>query len=377
MKTILSFYTWWSPENDLGPRMHESLDRIRSLGFDCISYDIQYTWLRSARETWEKVLHACEDRGISTVPVVSYGFLPGAKALSELTGMPVSTAVNSAGSATDNVDVHDLANTEPLVEFLKELIDTYRGQLFKVRGKILLNFWEPSMVDWGSPQRRHLGYDPQTVADFRRWASAHSSIADLNLRWVTNFPSEEKIQPPTEGLWDARRDIIFIQPSRFWDDWCVFRGEVLARFYAQLFTQLKKARKVHIAIGLSQHGVVTQHDCFHQRCVHLPLWRDVPADRFIVSDDMYCKSASEVKTCMEAELALFKRYFGRRISAFVTPVEGRILVERPAVLYSLCREFGVEHAYLYAWNEMGDGANIRDHPELWPEISRLLAEEAR
>ncbi len=376
VKTILSFYTWWEPEKDLGPGMFASLDRIRSLGFDCISYDIQYTWLRAARETWEKVLKACRERGISVVPVVSYGYLPGARALSELTQMPVTTAIDSAGSPTDNIDVHDLANTEPMIEYLKLLIDAYEDDMFKVRGRTLLNFWEPSMVDWGSSQRRHLGYGPEMVADFQRWASRRSSLAELNQRWGTDFPSVDEIKPPTEGLWDTKRDIIFIQPNLFWDDWCVFRAEVLARFYRKLFAELKKARKVYIAIGLSQHGVVTQHDCFHQRCVHLPLWRDVPADKFIVSDDLYCKSASEVKTCMEAELALFRRYFGRRISAFVTPVEGRILVERPGVLYSLCEEFGVEHAYLYAWNEMGDGANIRDHPKLWPEIKDLLAKEA-
>ena len=131
---------------------------------------------------------------------------------------------------------------------------------------------------------------------------------------------------------------------------------------------------MEIALGLSQHGVVTQHDAYHQRCIHLPLWKDVPADKFIVSDDLYCKAASEVRTCMEAEMLLFSKHFGRRITAFVTPVEGGATVESPRSLYQLCSEFGLEYLYLYAWNEMGDGANIRDHRGMWPELKELLAE---
>jgi len=42
------------------------------------------------------------------------------------------------------------------------------------------------------------------------------------------------------------------------------------------------------------------------------------------------------------------------------------------VLYSLCDEYEMEYAYLYAWNEMADGANIRDHREIWPEIAGLV-----
>ncbi len=35
---------------------------------------------------------------------------------------------------------------------------------------------------------------------------------------------------------------------------------------------------------------------------------------------------------MEAELSLFERLFPGRITAFITPVEGDILVERPETL---------------------------------------------
>ena len=64
--------------------------------------------------------------------------------------------------------------------------------------------------------------------------------------------------------------------------------------------------------------------------------------------------------------------YGIRVTAFVTPVEGGVLVERPSVLYSLCEEYDMDYIYLYAWNEMADGANIRDHREIWPEIEDLV-----
>jgi hypothetical protein len=372
MDSILSFYTWWEPETDQADGMRRSLDSIRSLGFETISYDIQYTWLERDRVGWERVLGACEERSIDVVPVVSYGFLPGAGQLSALTGSSVTRAVDSNGSVTDNVDTHDLGNVDPIVEYLEELLGTYGESLYRTAGRTLLNFWEPSMVEWSSMTRTHLGYGPEVVEGFQNWALGRASLKELNTRWATGFEGPTEITPPREGLWDGKRDIIFVRPDPFWDDWCLYRAEILARFYGELFRRLKASNGVEIALGLSQHGVVTQHDAFHQRCIHLPLWRDVPADKFIVSDDLYCKSPSEVITCMEAELALFRRYFGDRLTAFITPVEGRILVERPSRLYSLCAEFDLEYLYLYAWNEMADGANIRDHEEIWPEIREIL-----
>ncbi len=353
--------------------MSKSLDGIVDLGFDCISYDIQHTWLHPSRRTaWDVVVKACGERGLSIVPVVSYGFLPGAGILGELTGSQVTTAVNSEGDETDYIDVYDLANADPIIDYLEMLTNRYGDALLRMGGKTLLNFWEPSMVDWSGTKRHHLGYGPQVIEGFRRWVTESSSLAELNNRWGTSFPSEDRISPPRRGLWDEDRQIIFIQPDAFWDDWCLYRAKILARFYDQLLTHLKRKLRVLVALGLSQHGVVTQHDAFHQRCIYLPFWKEVPVDRFIVSDDLYCKSRSEVKLCMEAELALFNRCFGKRMAAFVTPVEGRILVERPSVLYSLCSEFGLDLVYLYAWNEMGDGANIRDHHEIWPEIQDLV-----
>ena len=73
-------------------------------------------------------------------------------------------------------------------------------------------------------------------------------------------------------------------------------------------------------------------------------------------------------------MLLFSRHFGKRITAFVTPVEGRVLVGSPRRFYQLCSDFDLEYLYLYAWNEMGDGANIRDHREIWPELTELLEE---
>ena len=373
MRSILSFYTWWNPESDLEEGMKGSLDDIVSLGFDSISYDIQPHWLSSSRDTWETVVGACAKRSLSIVPVVSYGFLPHARILSDLTGMEVTTAVDSKGTPTDCVDTHDPGNVAPFVSYLKGLIDSYGDAFLKIRGHTLLNFWEPSMATWSKKGRTHLGYGSDVVEDFRMWALERAALRELNAKWGMSFSSPEEIQPPKEGLWDQKREIMFIRPDPFWDDWCLFRAGVLSRFYRKLFEELKSAMKVEIALGLSQHGVVTQHDAYHQRCVYLPFWRDVPADKFIVSDDLYCKASSEVRLCMEAELALFRRLFGDRITAFVTPVEGDILVESPRTLYSLCEEFGMEYVYLYAWNEMADGANIRDHHEIWPEIRDLVA----
>ena len=76
---------------------------------------------------------------------------------------------------------------------------------------------------------------------------------------------------------------------------------------------------------------------------------------------------------MEAELLIFKRLFGDRLAAFVTPVEGGRLVERPRVLFELCRRYEVKLVNVYAWNEMADGANLRDHPYLWEEVRSLVA----
>ncbi len=372
MRSILSYYTWWNPEKKLGSALHKSLDEIRSLGFESISYDIQYHWLSNAKEVWETVVGACNERELSIVPVVSYGYLPNAGILSRLTGMDVTTAVDSHGAPTDCIDTHDLDNVQPYVEYLEMLIDAYEDAFLNVKGRILMNFWEPSMVVWNRSGRTHLGYGPAMAEEFRGWALERETLDDLNGKWGTSFSSPDEIKPPTEGLWDQDREIMFIRPDPFWDDWCLFRASVLARFYRELFTQLKSQRRVEIALGLSQHGVVTQHDAYHQRCVYLPFWRDVPADKFIVSDDLYCKASSEVKLCMEAELALFNRIFGGRVTAFITPVEGRVLVEHPSILYPLCEEYVPEYVYLYAWNEMADGANIRDHPEIWPEIRTIL-----
>lgn len=354
--------------------MEQSLDDIVSLGFTSISYDIQYHWMDKDRAAWEKVVKASMERGLRIVPVVSYGYLPGAASLSSLTGQTVTTAVNCRGEATDFIDTHDLANVEPYVAYLRGLMDEYDDAFLKIGGRTLLNFWEPSMVDWGGRQRLHLGYGTEVLDDFREWALQRGELRDLNDRWNTSFPTQEKIRPPAAGLWDQDSPIIFIKPDLFWDDWCLFRAEMLADFYRELFSRLKAKADVEIALGLSQHGVVTQHDAYHQRCIHLPLWKGVPADKFIVSDDLYCKSASEVLTCMEAEMLLFSKHFGRRITAFVTPVEGRVLVGGPRSFYELCSDFGLEYLYLYAWNEMGDGANIRDHREIWPELGALLAE---
>jgi hypothetical protein len=354
--------------------MGRSLDDIASLGFTSISYDIQYSWMNRDRTAWDKVVRASLERELKTVPVVSYGYLPGAASLSTLTGQRVTTAVNCRGQATDSIDTHDLGNVEPYVSYLKGLIADYGDALLEIRGRTLLNFWEPSMVDWGRKERLHLGYGTEVVDDFSEWALRRGDLKDLNERWNTNFSSDNEIHPPTTGLWDDNSPIIFIKPDLFWDDWCLFRAEVLAAFYRELFARLKREADVEIALGLSQHGVVTQHDAYHQRCIHLPLWEDVAADRFIVSDDLYCKSASEVLTCMEAEMLLFSRHFGRRITAFVTPVEGRVLVGSPRRFYQLCSDFDLEYLYLYAWNEMGDGANIRDHREIWPELEELLRE---
>ena len=372
MESILSFYTWWAPEDDLSGGMEKSLDDIASLGFRTISYDIQYHWLVRARDAWETLIDACTSREIKIVPVVSYGFLPNASALSTLTGMEVTTNIDSSGGATDLIDPNDLGNVEPYAEYLKGLIDEYGDALYEVDGRILLNFWEPSMITWSKQGRTHLGYGEDMVAKFRQWALDRGTLGELNQKWGSDFSSPEEIQPPKVGLWDEDRMIIFIRQDPFWDDWCLFRAGILARYYRKLFESLKSERSVEIALGLSQHGVVTQHDAYHQRCVYLPFWKDVPADKFIVSDDLYCKGSSEVKLCMEAELALFNRTFGNRVTAFVTPVEGGVLVERPSVLYSLCEEYDMDYIYLYAWNEMADGANIRDHREIWPEIEDLV-----
>jgi hypothetical protein len=228
------------------------------------------------------------------------------------------------------------------------------------------------MIIWSKAGRTHLGYGQDMIEKFRRWALERGSIGELNDKWSTDFSSPDDIQPPKVGLWDQDRDIMHIDPNPFWDDWCLFRAGVLAKYYGELFEKIKSERSVEIALGLSQHGVITQHDAYHQRCVYLPYWRDVPADKFIVSDDLYCKGSSEVKLCMEAELSMFHRLFGDRITAFITPVEGGVLVEKPSVLYALCEEYGMDYVYLYAWNEMADGANIRDHHEIWPEISELV-----
>lgn len=189
-----------------------------------------------------------------------------------------------------------------------------------------------------------------------------------------DFSSVEEIQPPRRGLWEENREIILMEPNRFWDDWCLYRAKTLARFYAELFKEIKRKRRVEIAIGLSQHGIVTQHDSFHQRCVYLPYWQDVPVDKFIVSDDLYCKSPSEVGLCLEAELGLFRHLFNKRVTAFLTPVEGNIVVESPKSLFSLLQDLDLEYIYLYAWNEMADGATIKQHREIWPEIKKIVSE---
>jgi hypothetical protein len=372
MESILSFYTWWPPEDDVAEGMEKSLDDIVSLGFTTISFDIQYHWLIKARNDWETLIGACDKRGLKIVPVVSYGFLPNAGDLANLTGMEVTTNITSAGENTDCVDPNDLGNVQPYVEYLKQFIDEYCDALYRVDGRTLLNFWEPSMIIWSKAGRIHLGYGQDMVEKFRRWALDRGSLGELNDKWSTSFSSPDEIQPPKVGLWDQDRDIMHIDPNPFWDDWCLFRAGILARYYRELFGEIKSERSVEIALGLSQHGVITQHDAYHQRCVYLPYWRDVPADKFIVSDDLYCKGSSEVKLCMEAELSMFHRLFGDRITAFITPVEGGVLVEKPSVLYDLCEEYDMEYVYLYAWNEMADGANIRDHREIWPEIAELV-----
>ena len=205
LHSILSFYTWWDPEKDLGPAMEHSLDEIVSLGFTSISYDIQYHWMTRDKIAWEKVVRACGDRGLRIVPVVSYGYLPGAASLSSLTGQPVTTAVNSLGEATDSIDTHDLGNVKPYVAYLKRLIDDYDDVLLKFGNRTLLNFWEPSMVDWGRRERVHLGYGTKVVEEFREWAMGRGSLADLNARWKTDFHTREEINPPTTGLWDEDR----------------------------------------------------------------------------------------------------------------------------------------------------------------------------
>jgi hypothetical protein len=129
--------------------MGRSLDDIASLGFTSISYDIQYSWMNRDRTAWDKVVRASLERELKTVPVVSYGYLPGAASLSTLTGQRVTTAVNCRGQATDSIDTHDLGNVEPYVSYLKGLIADYGDALLEIRGRTLLNFWEPSMVDWG------------------------------------------------------------------------------------------------------------------------------------------------------------------------------------------------------------------------------------
>ncbi len=372
MESILSFYTWWDPEKDLGTGMARSLARIVDLGFNSISYDMQYNWYHRSRDVLDTVIGACQERDLSVVPVVSYGYLPWASALSELTGMEVTTSIDMENRKTDCIDTHDPQNVEPFLAYLTDLIDHYSDALFRIDGRVLLNFWEPSMATWSKTRRTHLGYGQAMIEDFRDWSLERFTLEELNLRWGTSFSASGDIDPPRVGLWDENRDIIFIRPDPRWDDWCLFRAGVLSEFYRRLFEELKAERDVEVAVGLSQHGVVTQHDAYHQRCVYLPFWRDVPADRFIVSDDMYCKSAQEVKLCMEAELALFERFFPGKVTAFVTPVEGKVLVERPETLYSLCEEHSPRYVYLYAWNEMADGANIRDHPEIWEEIRSLI-----
>jgi hypothetical protein len=288
MESILSFYTWWPPEDDVAEGMKKSLDDIVSLGFTTISFDIQYHWLMKARDDWETLIGACDKRGLKIVPVVSYGFLPDAEALSKLTGMEVTTNITSAGENTDCIDPNDLGNVQPYVEYLRQFIDDYGDALYRVDGRTLLNFWEPSMIIWSKAGRTHLGYGQDMIEKFRRWALERCSMGELNDKWGTDF-SPDKIQPPKVGLWDQDRDIMHIDPNPFWDDWCLFRAGVLARYYGELFEKIKSQRSVEIALGLSQHGVITQHDAYHQRCVYLPYWQDVPADKFIVSDDLYCK----------------------------------------------------------------------------------------
>ncbi len=368
---MISFYTWWPEESDLGVGMAKSLDAIVQLGFKSISYDVQPHWFVDPRGSWRRVVSACLDRSLTILPVVSYGYLPHAEAVEKITGLQVGRAVASDGSVTNNIDVSDPSNIDPLVRYIEILVDQFGEALYAEQGRIVLDFWEPSMVDWGGGRRVHLGYGPRMVEGFRTWLADRYQVSELERRWGRRIPSMAKVRPPRSGLWDTRREIVFMKVDPCWDDWCLYRSEVLASFYAELFSRLKERMDVRIAVGLSQHGVVTQHDAYHQRCIHLPTWRDVPADYFIVSDDVYCKSPSEVATCMQAELLLFKKLFGDRLAAFITPVEDGRLVQRPLSLFQLCRQNGVRLVNVYAWNEMADGANLRDHPYLWDDLEAM------
>ena len=369
---IISFYTWWEPEKSSDTALRESLFKIHELGFQHISFDIQYGLYVRKRGYWDRVVDACEKFGLNILPVVTYGFLPNARALERVTGLKVSRPVTSDGVVINCINTCDTSNVKALVEYIRRLVGEYNDVLMRVDGLPGVILWEPSMVVWGRGSRRHIGYDRNTIGKFQRWCiEKYENIAQLNENWGTSFSDFNDIKPPRRGIWEGERRIIFMEYNRAWDDWCLFRARLLVEFYKLLVESLKSLN-IAVLIGLSQHGVTVQHDAFHHRCIYLPYWTEVPANRFIASVDLYCKSPSEVKLCFDAELAVFEKFFSDRVAAYVTPVEALRLVEYPETLIKICDEHNVREVNFYAWNEMGDGANIRDHIELWDSIKNIV-----
>ncbi|MEM2455262.1 MAG: beta-galactosidase [Candidatus Bathyarchaeia archaeon] len=368
----ISFYTWWEPEKSSDEALEKSLKEIKALGFDKISFDIQYTWYVRKEDYWERLLRFTRKERIAILPVVTYGYLPGASILESLVGRSVSRAVTNAGETTDAVNASSEDNSAILAEFIKKFVMEYKEDLMTIDSKPGVIIWEPSMVMWGKLGRRHLGYDSYTINLFREWCRRkYGSIGDLNKEWGANFNGFDEVTPPRIGVWEGEKRIIFMQYDKCWDDWCLFRAEILARFYEKMITMLKEAG-ISTLVGLSQHGVIVQHDAFQHRCIYLPYWKKIPATRYIVSTDLYCKSISDVKICMEAELGIFCRYFKDKVAAYITPVESLKLIEKPSTLIDICDEFSVKEINFYAWNEMGDGANLRDHINLWDDIRETL-----
>jgi len=369
---IISFYTWWEPERDSDEALRRSLSQIYDIGFQHVSFDIQHTWYLRKKEYWDRFVNICEKIGLDILPVVTYGYLPDAKVLERVTGVKISRAALSDGSIVDCVNPCDLDNVEGLALYIKKLVSEYSETFTVIDGSPGVIIWEPSMVVWGRRGRRHIGYDTSTIFNFQKWcAERYHNVSCLNKAWGSDFKDFSEVKPPRESIWEGERRIIFMEYNKAWDDWCLFRAERLAEFYKAL-TETLRSSGISVLIGLSQHGVVVQHDAFYHRCIYLPFWVRVPANRFIASVDLYCKSPSEVKLCFEAELAMFRKYFNDHVAAYVTPIESFNLVAYPEELVEICDMYGVKEVNFYAWNEMGDGANIRDHNEIWDSIKNIV-----
>lgn len=371
-KYIISFYTWWKPEKDSDEALYRSLSKIQDIGFQHVSFDIQHTWYMRKKEYWNRFVNPCKKIGLNILPVVTYGYLPDATILEHITDVKITKSILSDGSIIDCVNPCDLNNVEGLVLYIERLVSEYGDVFTEIDGSPGVIIWEPSMVIWGRGERRHIGYDTLTILEFRKWcAERYNNISHLNKAWGSDFRDFDEVEPPRKSIWEGARRIIFMDYNKAWDDWCLFRAERLTEFYRVLSENLRSSG-ISVLIGLSQHGVVVQHDAFYHRCVYLPFWVKVPANRFIASVDLYCKSPSEIKLCFKAELAVFKKYFGARVAAYVTPVESFNLVACPEELVRICDIYGVKEINFYAWNEMGDGANIRDHNEIWDNIKNIV-----